>query len=746
MPTNRGMGGGQGQTGEARPASAEPFGALVQHSLDLVSIYDANGCFMFASPSHLGALGYEPAELLGTPAAELLHPDERDEVGDAFARQLLVTGVREPVEHRVRHKDGSWRWVESIAADLTHDPEVGGIIVNARDVTDRRRVEMLSSDQAKILEQIARGAQLDTVLAALARMLERSSEGAHGAVAIVDEDAQALRFVVAPGLAREALQALQGLSVALGRPPGLEGDVVVAPLDADLYHPAEIEILRAHGYRTFWAHVVSDLDDGRVVGAVTLVRCDDHKPDDADRRRLALGANLAALAIERDRSQARLAHQASHDALTGLPNRGMVLDRLRRAVERPHGTMGTALLFLDIDRFKVLNDSVGHEAGDRLLVELADRLRTALRPGDLVARFGGDEFVMLCERVGGELEAYTLATRILEIVREPFTIGGNEVVVTASVGITMVEGDAPEALLRDADTAMYWAKDRGRARAELFNDDLRRRVVDRLDNERDLRRAIEQGELALHYQPIVSLEQGRLNGFESLLRWPHPMRGVLAPDDFMDIAEECGLARTIGMWVRSEACRQAAIWHAERPEWGRFFMGINLTSAELHDRELVAGIARVIETSGVDPATLVFEISERFVAEDAAIAHDILLGLKRLGVLLALDDFGTGAAALLHLKRLPVNSIKIDRAFVAGLGLDPVDDAIVDAIVDLSTRLGLCTTAEGVETASQEQRLLASGCVLAQGHRFAAAMSPEDLEAFLSRRGGRVALPTRVRD
>jgi diguanylate cyclase (GGDEF)-like protein/PAS domain S-box-containing protein len=721
------------------------FEALARHTFDLVSISGADGRFTYASPSHERVLGYRPEELIGVRPLAHLHANEQASVAQAFAEQLEHSSAPRPIEHRLRHKDGSWVWVESIAVDLRDDPAVNGILVNARDINDRHRAELLASDQAKVLELVARGAPLNVALDAVVRMVEGWLPGVHTAVTVVDQETRELRLVSAPSMPADLFRELQGMPIGPPRVPGEMPPFLVRPIERDDFNAKQVDALLSRGFRTHWtALMVNAEGENRPrLGAVTVYRTDAVEPTDIERGIVELAANVGALAIARDRTAIELAHQATHDALTGLPNRDTVLDRLQRITAGPdRDGPGTAVLFLDIDRFKVLNDSVGHDAGDQLLVQMAARLKAALRPGDLVARFGGDEFVMVCERVGGELDAYALAARILEIVREPFTINRSEVVVTASAGIAMVDGRDPESLLRDADAAMYWAKDRGRARAELFDDELRRRVVARLDIESELRRALERGELEVYYQPIVSLETSRLVGFEALARWPHPERGLLTPDQFFDVAEETGLARPIGAWVREEACRQAAKWHAEHPRWGRFAIGVNLTSAELREHDLATTIERMVLDTGVDPHLLVLEISERFVADDFGTVRTLLARLKDLGIAVALDDFGTGAAALIHLREIPVDSIKVDRAFVAGLGRDAFDDAIVEAIVDLSRRLNLVAVAEGVETAEQVKRLVAAGCGFGQGHWFSPALPAAEIEATFERVGGRIALGT----
>jgi diguanylate cyclase (GGDEF)-like protein len=434
-----------------------------------------------------------------------------------------------------------------------------------------------------------------------------------------------------------------------------------------------------------------------------------------------------------------LAHQALHDPLTGLPNRVLLLDRLTHALLRL-GRAGSSvgLLFMDIDRFKVINDSLGHPAGDRMLLAMAERLKLTLRTSDTLARFGGDEFVILCEDLADEEHALRLAQRISQAMKEPLGGVDGELVVSLSIGIAMASSPAmsPESLLRDADAAMYRAKENGRARSAVFAQAMRDTAVGRLDTEVALRHGIAHGELELHYQPIVELPGGRIVGTEALVRWRHPTRGLVPPDQFIPIAEETGLIVPLGAWVLREAAGQAQEWQ-RRAGCSALTMAVNLSALQLARHDLVDLIVDVLAESGLPAQCLELEITESVLMKDAAAATTMLETLKNLGVRLSVDDFGTGYSSLSYLKRFPVDTLKIDRSFTAGLGTDPHDTAIVTAIISLAEALNLTTIAEGVETALQAQGLVELGCGTAQGYHFGRPAAATAIDTLLDEQSTR---------
>jgi diguanylate cyclase (GGDEF)-like protein/PAS domain S-box-containing protein len=727
---NQGRAGDQGAGVDA----SLQFRSLVQQSSDMVSIYDRSGRYVFANPAHHDVLGYEPDELLGHFPLDFIHPDEAESVAIEFAAQLTGTRPPAPVEMRFRCRDSSYRVLEAVAVDLTSEPAVGGVFVVARDVSGRKRAEAAVADQAVILERIARGAPLRETLVAICEMLERWIPRGVATVLVGEGDPPVMRVLAAPSAPEYVVRVLDGTEIPRLARDELPKGLVIAPTGSGDPESPYDRAFAAAGLPCWWAAPMFASTGTDVLGGIGILLPVVRDPLPVEEQIVVGAGSLAAIALERDAANARLRHQASHDALTGLPNRDRLVERLREITESDAADGHAAVFFLDIDRFKVFNDSVGHDAGDRILVELGQRLRGALRDGDAVARFGGDEFVVVCDGLVDASEVTAVAERLLRVVARPFVVDDAEFVVSASMGVARVDGRPPEELLRDADAAMYHAKDRGRARIEIFDDELRARVVTRLHIERELRRAVEAGEFTVHYQPVIALETQRLAGFEALVRWEHPTDGILMPSAFLDIAEETGIIARIGALARADACRQWVRWRAERPEWGHFVLGMNLAAAELRDSALPAHIAELLADTGADPSYLVFECSERVLADDTVAARAVLTELRALGVMLALDDFGTGSSPLLHLRHFPIDAVKLDGALVAGLGVNRDDNVIVEAVIALAHRLGLFVVAEGVEHDDHIDRLRRMGCLLAQGHAFAPAMSAADAARWVAAR------------
>jgi diguanylate cyclase (GGDEF)-like protein/PAS domain S-box-containing protein len=430
------------------------------------------------------------------------------------------------------------------------------------------------------------------------------------------------------------------------------------------------------------------------------------------------------------RAQSDLSWQANHDSLTGLPNRALFEDRLHRAIERRRrhpGAGHVAVLFVDLDDFKVVNDSLGHEAGDRLLTVVAERLRNVVRPQDVIARFGGDEFTVLLADVSDEAEARRVADRLAAALHGPIVLDGQRRYVTASIGLSMGGDGDSQALLRDADAAMYRAKEAGKARTSVFDAPMREAAVERLELETALRGAVSRDELRLVFQPVVSLPGGRVAACEALLRWDHATLGRITPDRFIAIAEQTGLIVPIGAWVVREACRVAATWPED------IAVSVNVSPRQLGTTDLPDIVHVALVMSGLAPERLCLEITETALINDADTIGGTLAALKALGVRLAIDDFGVGHASLMHLRRLlPVDTLKIDKSFVDGIVSDAEDSAIVAGVVQLAHSLGLVAVAEGVEHTEQAEILTRMGCQAAQGYLFARPLEPAAVAELLA--------------
>jgi diguanylate cyclase (GGDEF)-like protein len=431
--------------------------------------------------------------------------------------------------------------------------------------------------------------------------------------------------------------------------------------------------------------------------------------------------------IERKRYQVQLEHQANYDALTGLPNRNLLHDRLRQAVYGQRDKRSIAVVFMDLDHFKFVNDSLGHSTGDRLLKTMAERLRTGLREGDTVGRVGGDEFVLILNEQSNEEIIYRAMQRIIGRMSEPVTIDGKELYVTCSAGISIYpqDGRDVDTLLKNADAAMYRAKEHGRSNFQFYTSEMNERVNERLALEAALRRALERNELALHYQPKVILKTGAIVGAEALVRWMHPEWGLVRPARFIPLAEETGLIVTIGEWVLREACRQTRAWIDAGLEPGK--VSVNLSVRQFRQEGLVRTVSRILEDTRLDPSKLEMELTESMVMHNVDAAIAILQGLKQLGVGLSLDDFGTGYSSLSYLKDLPIDTLKIDRSFVRdiGAGEDADDGVLAQAIISLGHALQLKVIAEGVETDAQMRFLRRNGCDEVQGFFYGEPVSPD---------------------
>lgn len=550
------------------------FAALIEHSSDVITIVDQSAVITYQTPSAVQVLGYDRGALISTELIDLVHPDDRQGMRSFLSESLEQPGVSAPGQWRMRCRDGSWRLFENVANNLRDDPDVSGVVIDSRDITERRQLEVA------------------------------------------------------------------------------------------------------------------------------------------------------------------LEHQALHDDLTGLANRALFRDRTDHALTRLQDAGERhAVLLLDLDNFKTINDSLGDNAGDQLLVEVAERLRACCRRGDTASRLGGDEFGVLLENVAEAGEAMRVAERIVAALHEPFTVAGRETFVTASIGIA-VKDDAGEAdeIIRNADIAMYIAKRRGKDQVEIFQPGMQAAALETLELESDLRRAVEQQQFFVQYQPIVDLEDGRIVGVEALTRWRHPGRGIVAPLDFIAAAERTGLIVPIGRWVLQEACRQAQVWQQAYPDELPLIMNVNLSARQLHHPDLVETVATVLDHSGLAPENLTLEITETVMMKDTDATIARLHELTSLGVRLAVDDFGTGYSSLSYLRRFPVAVLKVDKSFVDDVVDSPGVAALTEGILSLARALQLDVIAEGIETSEQAEHLRQMHCRLGQGFRFARAVDPQDVGRMLARR------------
>jgi len=673
--------------------SERRFKALVANAADIIVVTDQAGIMQYVSPAFERILGRSAEPYKDESMRALMHPDDLGRIAEEFPPILADPSRVLRTVLRAQDSQDRWRHFETTITNRLDDPDVRGIVGNLHDITELREAH---------------------------ERFRSAFENAPIGMAMADVDGQILRANPAFG-------------DIVGRSPL---DLIGVAVD-DLTHPDDRQSSVAERRRMLHTGSVGyQLEkrylhrDGREVWVSVSVSC----VRDELEQPLYLIGQIEDI-TERRALRERLAHAAIHDTLTGLPNRELFMDRLdvalRRANREGHGV---AVIFLDLDHFKLINDSLGHEVGDQVLSAVADRLNSVMRASDTLARFGGDEFTVLCD-INHDGDPLEVAQRLVMAMGQPLTLQTGEVFVTLSVGIALSHpGESGAVLLRNADIAMYRAKDRGPSHVEIYRDDDERNVVSRLRTSSELHRALERDELELHYQPVVDLHTDTLVGMEALVRWQHPTRGLLLPQDFVPLAEDAGLIVPLGAWVLKEACRQTTVWQKiranNRQDDARLNISVNVSAVQLADPGFLRQLVEVIGDSSIDPDRLWLEITESTLMRDADEAVEVLGAVRDLGVHVEIDDFGTGYSSLSYLQRFPVETLKIDRSFVEDMDHRSDSNAIVRAIIGLGDSLGLSVIAEGVERRTQVAKLQSLGCHLAQGYLFGRPRSARQIGLF----------------
>ena len=685
-----------GRTPSASVEADSRFLALTEANAALVYVVEGD-VIRYANRAARSRSAAKAQGLVGQRFSDLAHKDSRAALSQRMTGATPSSTLSpQRFELKLDGPPGAEPWIDLTLSPIDHEGRPA-LLAMGFDITDRKLAENAMRESERRLRDLIENVQLVSILL-----------DARGEVTFANEYALELLGLHEEGvLGRNWFE----LVVPLDRRTAMQEAFTARIASATAPHE-EYEILTARG-------------EPRVVSWNSTIL---HDPTGAVSGMASIGADVT----ERRRAEKRLLHDALHDSLTGLPNRAVFMDRLRTAMARlrRRPTHLFAALFLDLDRFKVVNDSLGHLAGDQFLVQIAKLLQTTLRAEHTVARLGGDEFAILLDDLDDRDDARRVVERIFQALETPLRVSGQDIFATVSIGIAYggTQYENADDMLRDADTAMYQAKTTGKARFQIFDESMHKRAVGLLKLEHSLRRATERNEFVLHYQPIVSLKDEKTSGFEALVRWNHPERGIVGPYEFVHLAEETGLIFRIGGWTLREACQWLAQGSPALPD--HLTVNVNLSGRQFSQGDLIDEVQRVLAETGLSPQRLKLEITESVIMENPEMAVDLLKRLKALGTHLCIDDFGTGYSSLSYLLRFPADTLKVDRSFVNALGKGGRNEDIVGAIVSLAKSLDMDVVAEGVETVEQRDILRALGCRYGQGYLFSRPLDALKARAF----------------
>jgi len=710
---------------------------LVDNLPTVVVRYDREFRCIYANPVYLHATGRPESEILGHPLKALWRATNisADAYTDILAA-VMHSGIK--TEVTLEWIDGNGGLVShamKIVPEYDADGNVSSVLALGFDLSDRRQQQIIEDNRQRVFEKMAHGDNLNSVLDQVALYVESSKSGRHCAILLLDEEQKHLQIVAAPSFPQsyQANLDAQTLSEESGRCYGwaaaaLRGErVIMEDMSKHSCQSLCQSFIHESGAVACWSEPIFS-SSKHLLGVVTLYVSQTGTPDEADLVQLVQASHLSSIAIERKRIEQQMYRQASYDQLTGLPNRRLFGNRLREEIakaERSHSSL--AVLFIDLDRFKEVNDTLGHENGDDLLMEAAQRIRLCVRESDTVARLGGDEFVVVLPNVEEIVPQDRVAQSIIEIMARPFPLGEHNAYVSASIGISSYpqNADNAEVLIGCADQAMYAAKGMGGNCFSFFNHSMLEQSRQRLELTNELRGALAAGQFEVYYQPIIDITSGRAIKAEALLRWQHPELGMVPPDRFIPIAEETDLIQEIGAWVFREAANTVKLWHELEQGDGVPQISVNMSPRQFIKDGGVRAIIDYLQAMDLNPSYLVVEITEGLLLDDSMAITEKLELLRAAGIQLSLDDFGTGYSAMAYLKKFNIDYLKIDRSFVRDLETDPGDRAIAEAIVVMAHRLGLKVIAEGVETEGQLALLAEAGCEYVQGYLYAKPMPVE---------------------